>query len=307
MGIAMGNIRFLAYASALALAGCGATTPRPDLTVNTLSASPAEATSGTAITITSAMRNSGDAATTEPAAMDIGVYGAVKSAPLTSLTSWRQPDGASLAPGENVQDVDQVNAPGLQPGAYSICAAADPDDEISEADEDNNQSCIPFTVLAGEALRADLVIEKVTPVGPDQASLKVKVKIKNAGSVEAGPFRIMAFRRNPRQPLLLIECPLTEGQLAAGSPASCDDLKQREPLAPGASAELTGYFAYVIAGGASLIRTPIGPGDPNPPVNRSVDFMVDGCFPPIDGSPVYCVVEEVDELNNFKGATLKVR
>ncbi len=291
----------------VALGACATTAPRPDLTVSRLEAAPAEATAGTAFTLTSAVRNAGDAATNAPAVMDIRFHAIAGGSPVADLTGWRQPDGAVLQPGESVEDVESVRAPALQPGAYSICATVDPDDEIAEADEDNNSACVPFTIIAGAPRQADLVIEKVTPLGPDQASLKVKVKIKNAGSEAAGPFRIMAFRRNPRQPLLLIECPLTEGQLAAGSPASCDDLTQRTPLGPGETAEITGYFAYVIAGGASFIRNPIGPGNPNPVVSRTVDFMVDGCFPPDDGSPVYCAIDEIDELNNFKGATLRVR
>lgn len=294
-------------AAAFSLAACATTTSGPDLTVGRLEAAPAAATAGSAFTLTTAIRNAGEGATTAPVAMDVRFHADAGASPVADLTGWRQPEGARLQPGESVEDVENVRTPALPPGAYSICATADPDDEIAETDEDNNGACIPFTVLAGAPRRADLVIEKVTPLGPDQASLKVKVKIRNAGSEAAGPFRIMAFRRNPRQPLLLIECPLTEGQLSSGSPASCDDLTQRTPLAPGTSAELTGYFAYVVAGGASFVRTPIGPGNPNPAVNRAVDFMVDGCFPPEDGSPVYCAIDEIDELNNFKGATLKAR
>lgn len=289
------------------LSACATTAPLPDLTIGRLDAAPAEATAGSAISLTTSVRNAGAGAATAPAAIDVRIHANASEQPIADLTGWRQPDGALLQPGESVEDTESVRAPTLQPGAYSICATADPDEEITESDETNNQACIPFTIIAGAPRRADLVIESVTPLGPVEASLKVKVKIRNAGSQAAGPFRIMAFRRNPRQPLLLIECPLTEGQLAAGSPASCDDLTQRTQLAPGASAELTGYFAYVIAGGASFIRNPIGSGNPNPPVKRSVDFMVDGCFPPEDASPVYCVVDEIDELNNFKGATLKIR
>ena len=302
------TFRLLAWTLACgALGACATTAPLPDLTVGRLDAAPAEATAGSSFSLTTAIRNAGSGAAPAPAAIDVHFQATADETTIADLTAWRQPDGSLLQPGESVEDVAPVRAPALQPGTYSICATVDPEAAIAEADEDNNRTCIPFTILAGAPRRADLVIEKVTPIGPVEASLKVTVKIRNAGSEAAGPFRLMAFRRNPRQPLLLIECPLTEGQLAAGSPASCDDLTQRAPLAPGASAELTGYFAYVVAGGASFIRNPIGPGNPNPPVNRSVDFMVDGCFPPEDGAPVFCAIDEIDELNNFKGATLKVR
>lgn len=302
------TFRSAAFACAvISLSACAATAPLPDLSVGKLEAAPAEATAGSAISLMTAIRNAGAGAATAPAAMDVDIRAAASSPPIAGLTAWRQPDGALLRPGESAEDIASARAPALQPRPYSICATVDPENEIAEADEANNRACIAFTIVAGAPRRADLVIEKVTPVGPVEASLKVKVKIRNAGSQAAGPFRIMAFRRNPRQPLLLIECPLTEGQLAAGSPASCDDLTQRALLEPGAVAELTGYFAYVIAGGASFVRTPVGSGNPNPPVSRSVDFMVDGCFPPEDSAPVYCAIDEIDELNNFKGATLKAR
>lgn len=300
--------RNLSLAAALSLGGCATTQQLPDLTVSRLEASPAETTAGSSLALKSAIRNTGKAATASPAELDIQIFADQNAQiPVADLTAWGQPEGSALGPSETVEDEANIRTPGLQPGAYSICATADPDDSVAESLEDNNRACIPFTIAAGAPRRADLVIEKITAIGPDQASLKVKLKIKNAGSDAAGPFRIMAFRRNPRQPLLLIECPLTEGQLNAGSPASCDDLTQRVPLAAGASAELTGYFAFVVANGASFIRIPIGPGNPNPPVRRTIDFMVDGCFPPEDGSPVYCAVDEIDEINNFKGATLKVR
>lgn len=301
-------IRLPLWAGALlSLSACATTATLPDLVVGRLEAAQAETTAGSDFSLATSIRNSGGAATTAPAAMDVRLHKSAGEPPITDLTGWRQADEARLQPGEASDDVATVRTPSLTPGAYSICASVDPDGAIAEADETNNETCIPFTVLAGAPRRADLVIEKITPIGAVEASLKVKVKIRNAGSEAAGPFRIMAFRRSPRQPLLLIECPLTEGQLASGSPASCDDLTQKSPLAAGASAELTGYFAYVIAGGASFVRTPVGPGNPNPPVSRTVDFMVDGCFPPEDGSPVYCAVDEIDELNNFKGATLKSR
>jgi hypothetical protein len=287
------------------LASCATAPSAPDLVVDRISAAPASATAGSAIEITSIVRNSGGAATSGPVASDIELVASGKSVAL--LRSWRQEDGEIISAGASIDDIASVRLPALQSGTYSICAIADPGNEIPESDENNNEACAPFDIAEGAPHRADLVIEKVTPVGQDQASLKVKIAIRNAGSEAAGPFRIMAFRRAPRLPILLIECPLTEGQLSSGSPATCDDLTQKISLAAGASAKLTGYLAYVVSNGASFVRNPIGPGNPNPLVRRDIDFMVDGCFPPLDGSPVYCAVDEIDELNNFKGATLKIR
>lgn len=302
----MRQFRISRLCAALALGGCATTPNGVDLTVGWLAA-PSETTAGSSIEVTSALKNSGGIATDRPASMDIDIYFDLNAAPMTPLTAWRQPDGETLAAGERVDDIANVRAPLLKPGAYSICATADPDDEIRETDESNNRACVPFTIVPGAPKQADLVIEKVTSLGQDQASTKVKIKIRNAGSVATGAFRIMAFRRSPRFPILLIECPLTEGQLSSGSPASCDDLTQRGVLAAGESVELTGWLAYVVANGASLISQPVGPGNPNPLVTRDIDFMVDGCFPPADGSPVWCAVEEIDEINNFEGASLKVR
>lgn len=293
-------------ALASVVAACATRSPAPDLSISRIEATPASVTAGSSIEIASGVRNGGDASSGGPAAAVIELY-ASPGVSIAVLSAWRQADGASMQPGETVEDLAVVRAPEVQPGAYSICASADPDDEILESDEENNRSCTDFEIVAGAPRRADLVIEKVTPISQDQASSKVKVRIRNTGSEAAGPFRIMAFRRNPHLPILLIECPLTEGQLNSGSPASCGDLTQHTPLAAGASADLTGYLAYVVSNGANFVRNPIGPGDPNPLVRREIDFMVDGCFPPEDGSPVYCAVDEIDELNNFAGVRLKVR
>lgn len=293
--------------AAAALAGCATTATKPDLVVSRLEVSPAEATAGTTVTVTSEVTNIGGAATASPAIVDIQIFATgIDTAPLAELTAWQQAPTETLAPGASVGDQANARIPGLRPGAYTACAIVDPENAINEALEDNNRLCAPLTIFAGAPRRADFVIENIASLGAVEASVKVKIKIKNAGADAAGPIRIMAFRRNPRLPLLLTECPLTEGQLAAGSPASCDDLTLRGPLKAGASTELTGYFAFVVANGASFVRTPIG-GNPRPAVKRTIDFMVDGCFPPEDGSPVYCAVDEIDELNNFSAKTLTVR
>ncbi len=304
--------KFLPGLAVAALAaGCATTATKPDLTVSGLEIAPAETTAGSTVEVTSAVTNIGGAATVAPALVDIqifaaGIDAAPNAAPVADLTGWQQAPDATLAPGAMVEDQANARVPGLQPGAYTACAIVDPEDAVDEALEDNNRLCTPLTILAGAPRRADFVIEKITSLGAVEASVKVKVKIRNAGAEAAAPIRIMAFRRNPRLPLLLTECALTEGQLAAGSAASCDDLTLRTPLAAGASTELTGYFAFVVANGASFVRTPIG-GNPRPAVKRTIDFMVDGCFPPEDGRPVFCAVDEIDELNNFSAKTLTVR
>lgn len=298
-----------AGAAAAGLASCATGGPKPDVALSLLEVTPAEATAGSSVLIRSAIRNAGEAGISEPVAVDIElVEKARDQSPVALLTGWETAPGDTLEPGETVADEANVRLPSnVTAGPFAICAKTDPDDRIAEAYEDNNSRCVPFVIAAGPPRGADLVIEKVTPLDYAQASRMVKVKIRNAGALPAGDFRIMAFKRSPRQPLLLIECPLTEGQLNAGSPASCPDLTQRAPLAPGEAAELTGYFAYVVANGASFIRQPINPNYRPPAVRRTIDFMVDGCFPPEDGGAVWCKVAEIDEINNFREATFKVR
>ncbi|NWG91636.1 MAG: hypothetical protein HXY21_03895 [Parvularculaceae bacterium] len=292
---------------AISLAAC-TTAGKPDLVVSRMAVTPSSAPAGSDLEIASGVRNDGNAPA--PADLDIGLYeSAASPTPLAPLRAWALPESEPLAPGETVGDQGRVRAPApLSPGGYFICGEADAGDRVKESDEDNNRLCASFTVVPGKPASADLVIDKVIPGEFAEASRIVTVRIRNAGTAPAkGPFRVMAFKRAPRQPLLLIECALTEGQLAAGSPSSCDDLAFDGVLAPGVARDLTGYFAHVVSNGAGFVRQPVKPGQPLQLVSRTIDFMVDGCFPPADGSPVECRVNEIDEINNFKELTFKSR
>ncbi len=278
--------------------------------VSLLKVTPSQTTAGSDVMIESEITNTGDGAADSPAALEIDLYASDSAPqPIVNLWGWRQDTNSRLAAGDAVSDRKEMveTPPNLSPGTYSVCGSADPDNEVPESQEDNNRTCVPFAVIAGPAVRADLVIEKITPLDYAEASRMVKLKIRNAGNGSASGFQIKAFRRLPRQPLLLTECPLTEGQLNSGSPASCGDLTRREAIAPGASVEITGYFAYVVAEGAEFLRQPVKSDYTKPAISRTIDFMVDGCFPPKDGSPVYCKIKEIDEINNFREATFKVR
>ena len=291
------------------LAAC-AGDPRADLKVSQLRVTPSQTTAGSDVTLESEITNVGGGGADAPAALEIDIYANDNtSQPFVNLYGWRQEEDDRLTPGGSVADKkEKVEIPAdLASGNYAVCGYADPDDEVSEAFEDNNKTCAPLVIVAGPAIRADLVIEKVTPLDFVEASRKVKIKIRNAGTQPASGFKIKAFRRSPRQPLLLTECPITEGQLNSGSPASCGDLTRREAIGPGESAELTGYFAYVVADGAEFLRQPVKSDYARPAVSRTIDFMVDGCFPPKDGNPVYCQIKEIDEINNFREAAFKVR
>ncbi len=289
-------------AATAALAACATN----DLIVGHLEVDPTQAPAGSVIEIRSEVRNVGDKAVYP--SIDLGIYeSATEFLPIKDFDGWA--DDVPLAPGQTQSDVTREAIPTtLAPGGYFVCGDADPENRVKESNEDNNRLCTPLTIVPGKPVSADLVVDKIIPGDFVEASRIVTVRIRNAGTATAnGPFRIMAFRRAPRQPLLLIECALTEGQLSAGSPSSCNDLEFDGAIAPGVSKDLTGYFAYVVSNGAAFVRQPVKPGYKPPLVSRTIDFMVDGCFPPDDSRPVHCRIEEIDEINNFKEATFKSR
>jgi hypothetical protein len=305
----LGTAAKIAIFTLSALALMAARASRPDLVADDVKATPAAAQAGAEIEIRSTVRNAGKR-TKSAIDVDVGVFvRATDATAIAPLTAWTKSTG--LGSGKKAEDATRVYTPaGLTAGDYFICADADPDKRITEENEDNNRSCVNFTVLpkpGDTAGGADLVIESITPGAAAQASLTVKIRIRNAGvSPVDRPFKVKAFRRNPRAPLYLTSCPLTEGQLAAGSPSGCPDLTYDKTLAPGASDEIVGYFNYYVAG-ASLVTQPIKPGQPKPPGDAPVDFMVDGCFPPADHSEVWCAINEIDEINNFKMKRLPAR
>lgn len=306
MGI-IGN--FLLIGSATAMMAAARTSAGPDLVVVDLAATPTEAAAGAEIEIFSAVKNLGKR-TRAAIDVDIGVFArATDASPLAPLTAWSKSSG--LKRNQKVDDAARVFLPGgLAAGDYYLCADIDPDGAIAESDESNNRRCASFKVNAapgGETGKADLVIDKVTAIERSLASLKVRIKLRNVGAETINQsFKVKAFRRNPRLPLYLATCALTDGQLAAGSPAGCPDLTFEGTLAPGATTEIDGYFNYYVAG-ASLVTQPLNPGATPAVESAMVDFMVDGCFPPIDGEAVWCAINEIDEINNFRSVRLPAR
>ncbi len=299
----------LLLAAAAALAASAATASKPDLVIDAVSATPNAAKAGEEIEIVSVVRNTG-ARTKAAIDVDVGLFErATDAAALASLTGWTKQKG--LRRNKSVTDATTVAVPStVRAGSYYICAVADPDRKIEETNEADNSSCTSFQISPSPGSvtgGADLVIESVTAGETVQASLKVKVKIRNAGvDPVSAPFRIKAFKRSPREPLYFTNCPLTEGQLAAGSPSGCPDRTYNGTLAPGEAAEVEGYFNHFVAG-AEFVTQPVKPDYKKPVVKRTVDFMVDGCFPPKDQSQVWCAINEIDEINNFRTVTLKSR
>jgi hypothetical protein len=237
-----------------------------------------------------------------PTSMDIQLF--AESAdfnPLAYLTGWGPSAEDPLYPGDTRSNTSTAMTPsGFLPGDYYICGDVDPGDRIEESNEDNNRACTPFTVIDGPAMKPDLIIESVKSIGVVEASYKVIIKVRNAGGVAAASFPVMAFRRSPRHPVLLTSCPLTESQRTSGGAAPCGGIWAVNPLAPGAVAEWTGYVTFPYAGGFPTNPLPPKP-KPEKPHYETVDFMADGCFAPVEPTPLpaWCRVDELDELNNF--------
>ncbi len=307
--------RMLFAALAAMTSACATTGDLPDLTVGELSVTPAAAAPGEQVTITSEIINlgRGDVVSSDgallPTSMDIQIFSHFDDFnPLAFLTSWGPSADDPLGAGGAAFNTTTIATPTvLAAGGYYICADVDFADRIYESDEENNRSCVAFTILDGPVNKPDLIIESVRAVRAVEASYEVVIRVKNAGVSAADIFPVLAFRRAPREPILLTICPLTRAQRATGGQPPCPGVTTVEPLAPGAVAEWTAYVTFPYAG--AMPTNPL-PGDPKPekPHYETVDFMADGCFAPLDPAPAspYCRINEIDELNNFAEKTVIV-
>jgi hypothetical protein len=309
----MWRFRFSAFVSALALSACA--TSGPDLVVSDLAVSPAAVAPGAPVSVRSEVTNAGKKPVTDAygapiaAGVAIGLFTRqADQTPVKPLSAWSLPGDDPMGPGEKSWQDQNVLAPsGLKAGPYYVCAVADDEGLVAEADEGNNRRCAPLSILAGPVSRADLIIEQVKTMGYELASAKVSIRVKNVGEAAAGEFPVMAFLRWPRRPVLLTACPLTEAQRVAGSVPACGGLWTRQQLPPGGAVEWIGYLTFGF-GGSNMPTTPVGPQKP-PVVKEMVDFMADGCFAPTDPEPLprWCRVDEIDEINNFAAKEIVVK
>lgn len=155
--------------------------------------------------------------------------------------------------------------------------------------------CAPMgSAWAQRATNPDLRIESLRVVGPVEASVQVEITVRNMGRAPAGPFATDAFMTTPRRyPLLFTLCPLTRAQQAAGGSAPCASPFTGDPLAPGATAAYTAYVTWPVDHAAGA--------------RERVEFMADGCFAPLEPTlPATCRVDEANERNNSRSATLTV-
>lgn len=309
----MWRFRFSAFISALALGACA--TSGPDLVVSDLAVSPAAVAPGAPVSVRSEVTNAGRKPVADaygaPIAAGVAIGLFTREAdptPVKPLSAWSLPGDDPMGPGEKSWQDQSVLAPsGLKAGPYYVCAEADGEGLVAEANEGNNRRCAPLSILAGPVSRADLIVEQVKTMGYELASAKVSIRVKNVGEASAGEFPVMAFLRWPRRPVLLTACPLTEAQRVAGSPPACGGLWTRQQLPPGGAVEWIGYLTFGF-GGSNMPTTPVGPQKP-PVVKEMVDFMADGCFAPTDPEPLprWCRVDEIDEINNFAAKEIVVK
>lgn len=140
----------------------------------------------------------------------------------------------------------------------------------------------------------DLKIQKLRVIGPEDASLKVEITVKNIGWEEAAPFRTDVYKTSPeRSQLLFTLCPLTRAQQAAGGSAPCGSPFTVDPLPRQGSITYTAWITW--------------PADAPRGVRDRVVFMADGCFPALEPDlPAHCRVEEGSEANNTRSLFLRV-
>ncbi|MEZ5897500.1 MAG: CARDB domain-containing protein [Parvularculaceae bacterium] len=307
--------RMLFAAMAAMASGCATTGDLPDLTVGELTVTPAASSPGGQVTITSDIVNlghgevvSGDGVVL-PTSMDIQIFSHFDDYdPLAFLTSWGPSAEAPIGAGGAAFNTTTIATPTvLAAGGYYICGDVDSADRVYESNENNNRSCVAFTILDGPVAKPDLIIESVRAVRAVEASYEVVIRVKNAGVSAAEIFPVLAFRRAPREPILLTTCPLTSAQRAVGGQPPCPGVATVEPLAPGAVAEWTAYVTFPYAGAMPTNPLP-SRTRPQKPHSETVDFMADGCFAPLDPAPPspYCRIDEIDELNNFAEKTVIV-
>lgn len=303
----MGICRIL-IVPALALTAC-ATTPKggPDLAPVDIAVSPKEAGPGEEFFVTGAIDNVGDAAIVAGAPgayANVALFNVDTGDLAADLGTWRVAD--LPAGGRSPQSASYFAPPGLKPGKYYVCVFADPGYEIAEPNENNNNVCTTMSLLSGPAPKADLVIDRIRRIGTKGASYEIEIRVRNAGATEAPATRLMAFRRDPRAPILLTTCAATLTQWESGLPPACGDV-EAPAVGAGKSAVIKAFVTIPRSSGSMPINRP--PVDEEDPRYRrmTVDILADACHAPSDPTPMphWCRVRETNEINNF--ADVRVR
>jgi hypothetical protein len=306
----------------------GAEAALPDLIVSSLTVTPTSVAAGGSVDIFSEIRNTGAATVPLPPRVP-GVppevstwvnYFLVASPADTHgvrLTGWGPL--VAMPPGSAQHYTSHATIPATTaPGSYFVCADVDAYQHVTESNEANNRQCRPLKVAGGKGgpqLRftpvpvgvprgvgrpiprfttgklPDLRITSVVGGGVSGVSRAVALTVLNAGGAPATNFRMDAFQLVPRRwPLLFTVCPQTSH---AGGSATCASVWEPGTLAAGASRTYKGWVTF--------------PADHKSGEREKVEFMADGCFPPLEPAiPAGCRVAESNEANNTETAPVTV-
>jgi subtilase family serine protease len=160
----------------------------PDLVVTGISESPANPTTGAAVTFSATVLNQGTGAT--PAGTIVGCQFQVDG----TEVSWSDTDTTSLAAGSSVT-LKANNGPSgsatwmATAGSHTILAWVDDVNRIAESNENNNQYSTNLTVNSGSSL-PDLLVTGVTtsPVSPATGSaVSFTANVMNQGTAAGAP------------------------------------------------------------------------------------------------------------------------
>ncbi|MYR45097.1 CARDB domain-containing protein [Streptomyces sp. SID5910] len=156
----------------------GAAAPAPDLTVTSLTWSPAAPSESDAVTVEATVRNDGSAAS--PATtVDVSLEGTVAGSAAVG----------ALSPGASVKVPVRV---GKRPmGSYTVSAVVDPSDTVAELDNSNNSRNAASKLVVGQAPGPDLEVTGITtnpssPAVGAKVAFTVAVHNRGTSAVPAG-------------------------------------------------------------------------------------------------------------------------
>ncbi|MFF5084264.1 CARDB domain-containing protein [Actinoplanes sp. NPDC000266] len=160
----------------------GAWAPNPDLTVTSVTWSPASPDEATAVTVSATVRNAGSAAS-GATSLDVRLNGnVVGSASVGALAA-----GATATV--------QVAAGRRAQGSYQVSAVVDPADTVAELSNDNNTLTASSPLVVAQAAGPDLQVVSVTPTPANpavgaQVSFSVAVNNRGTSSAAASVTRV---------------------------------------------------------------------------------------------------------------------
>ncbi|MEU8814745.1 CARDB domain-containing protein [Actinoplanes sp. NPDC048796] len=153
----------------------GSWAPNPDLTVTSVTWSPASPDEATAVTVSATVRNAGSAAS-GATSLDVRLNGnVVGSATVGALAA-----GATATV--------QVGAGRWAQGSYQVSAVVDPADTVAELSNDNNTLTASAPLVVAQAPGPDLQVTGVTPTPANPAvgaPVSFSVAVNNRGTSSA--------------------------------------------------------------------------------------------------------------------------